>query len=142
MKFPSDSIIPNQIPPYASTLGASSVLQCLHIVAFHLTNSLHDGHSRNLPGTSLIGGNRITIKMGNQKMELKKNHPTALRPLLFASKAPIVPGTPQIIRIMMSSGTPIPNMLYLPFITSAVSGSLDSHLHSPKLQKMNLQNSC
>jgi len=110
MKSGSDSTLLKQFPPYEFAFGTSSVLQCLQIMAFHLTISLHDGHSRYLPGTSFIGGNKITIKIDKQKIALKKNHPTALRPLLFASNAPIVPGIPKITRIIISSGAPMPNM--------------------------------
>lgn len=65
----------------------------------------------------------MTIKIGNQNIALKKNHPAALRPLLFAIKAPIVPGITQIIRIIISSGIPIPNMLLFSFHNEKVTGS-------------------
>jgi len=51
----------------------------------------------------LIGVNRRTITIGNQKKALNKNHLIGHQPLFFVSTAPIVPGIPQTISITTNS---------------------------------------
>jgi hypothetical protein len=55
----------------------------------------------------------IRISIGIHKNPHKKNHPNVFRPLPKAIIAPMDPGIPHMIAIIISSGMPIPNIFQI-----------------------------